>query len=83
MAALVAAVVAVYAQTAWFGYVTFDDDLYAAANPVVRAGLTRAGMAWAFGATHLGFWIPLTWLSLMVDCQAFGSSPAGPFAGIP
>ncbi len=71
---LVVLVIAVYAQTASFGYVTFDDDLYVASNPVVRAGLTRAGLAWAFGQTHLGFWIPATWLSLMVDCQLFGGS---------
>ncbi len=58
-----------------FGYVTFDDSLYISENPVVRAGLTGAGIHWAFGATHLGFWIPVTWLSLMLDVQAFGTSP--------
>src|SRR5262249_38165002 len=74
-AALVGIVAAVYAQTARFGFVTFDDDFYVSANPIVRAGVTRAGIAWAFGATHLGFWIPATWLSLMADCQVSGGSP--------
>ena len=40
---LVVLVAAIYAQTAGFDYVTFDDDLYASRNPVVHAGLTSAG----------------------------------------
>ena len=71
---IVALVAAIYAQTAGFGYVTFDDDLYAERNPVVRAGLTSAGATWALAETHLGFWIPATWLSLMLDVELFGPS---------
>lgn len=69
-----ALVAAIYAQTAGFDYVTFDDDLYASRNPVVRAGLTAAGARWALVETHLGFWIPATWLSLMLDAELFGPS---------
>jgi hypothetical protein len=41
-------VAAIYAQTAWFDYVTFDDDLYASQNPVVRTGLTNSGLRCSF-----------------------------------
>src|SRR6185295_8379904 len=43
--------------------------------PNVRHGLTSAGLAWAFRAFHAANWHPLTWLSLMLDCQLFGVEP--------
>ena len=50
-----------------------DDDLYVYENPGVTLGLTLAGVKWAFTNIHDGYWIPLTWISLMFDysCNGF------------
>jgi protein O-mannosyl-transferase len=69
---LVLAVVAVFGQTAGFGFVNYDDDLYVYENPVVARGLTLKGAVWALTFEEIGHWHPLTWLSHMADCQAFG-----------
>ena len=37
----------------------------------VHEGLTRQGFAWAFTTLHTANWHPLTWLSLMLDCELF------------
>ncbi len=60
------------------GFVDFDDLPYIVNNPVVRAGLTTDGVAWAFSPyTRSGYWMPLTWLSHMLDAQLYGMAPAG------
>jgi tetratricopeptide (TPR) repeat protein len=66
---LLLAVIAVYGQTARYGFVNFDDDLYVYENAHVQAGLTGEGIAWAFSQRHASNWHPLTWLSLMADAQ--------------
>ncbi len=52
--------------------------LYITENPVVRGGLTWAGVKWAFTGVHVSNWHPLTWLSHMADCDLFRLNPAGP-----
>ncbi|MGD0774037.1 MAG: tetratricopeptide repeat protein [Candidatus Solibacter sp.] len=69
---LAAAVLAAYGQVLHFGFVTYDDPDYVTANAHVQAGLTRAGVAWAFRSSFAGNWFPLTWLSHMLDCTLFG-----------
>ena len=58
-------------------FFALDDNLYVTANPQVQAGLTWAGVKWAFTNTIASNWHPLTWLSHMLDCQGFGLQPAG------
>ena len=60
-------------------FVNYDDPAYVTENPHVQAGVTRAGISWAFGELHgeETYWHPLTWVSHMVDCQVFGLKPAG------
>jgi len=64
------------------GFVAFDDDLFVYRNPQVRAGLTWAGVRWAFTADLLfespnaDYWTPLTILTRMADVQLFGLDPA-------
>jgi hypothetical protein len=41
-------------------------------NPHVASGLSSENVKWAFTSSHGGFWIPLTWLSFMVDSQLQG-----------
>jgi len=75
--ALAAAIWLVFGQTLQHGFVNYDDDAYVYNNPVVRRGLTRDGIVWAFTQTHAANWHPLTWLSHMLDSQLFGLEPAG------
>ena len=70
---LAAAVFAAYSQVLHFEFVTYDDPDYVTANPHVQAGLTLAGLRWAFTSSFAGNWFPLTWLSHMLDCALFGS----------
>ena len=67
---------ALYLPSLRHDFLAYDDQLYVTENPHVQAGLTRPGVAWAFGY-HVGNWHPLTWLSHMLDCQLYGLKPAG------
>jgi protein O-mannosyl-transferase len=75
LAVLWVATLALYAQVTRHGFIYLEDDRYLTENPAVRAGLTWAGIAWAFTTSHLGSWQPLTWLSHMLDVQLFGMDP--------
>jgi protein O-mannosyl-transferase len=55
----------------------YDDAPYITENPHVSAGLTGAGIAWAFRSGYAANWHPLTWLSHMLDCEWYGLNPAG------
>jgi tetratricopeptide (TPR) repeat protein len=60
-------------------FVNYDDPDHIADNPSVRAGLTPAGIRWAFSTTHSfnPCWQPMTWLSLMLDSSLQGIEPRG------
>jgi tetratricopeptide (TPR) repeat protein len=75
---LVLAVFLVFGQTLRHEFVNYDDDQYFYSNPQVRAGLTWRGVIWAFETPYADNWHPLTWLSLMLDAQLFGTGPVGP-----
>ena len=80
MAALLALVtIALYWPVTRSDFVNYDDPLYVTENPHVQAGLSREGLAWAFGRVHGEgtYWHPLTWVSHMVDCQLYGLKPWG------
>jgi Flp pilus assembly protein TadD len=65
----------VFCQVRNFDFVNCDDDKYIYENPQVLSGLNHDGIFWAFTTCFFGYWQPLTWLSLMVDCQLFGPDP--------
>jgi tetratricopeptide (TPR) repeat protein len=65
----------VFWQVRNFDFINYDDDLYVYQNQRVLDGLTADGVIWAFTTGHSANWHPLTWLSLMLDCQLFGPSP--------
>lgn len=75
--ALVVAIGVAYADVGRLGFVRYDDTQYVTENPVVRAGLTREGVSWAFQTFAAANWHPLTWLSHMLDVELFGVA-AGP-----
>jgi protein O-mannosyl-transferase len=62
-------------------FIGFDDDEYVFANPHVLGGITLANLRWAFVTTHAANWHPVTWISLMLNSQYFGSS-AGAFHAV-
>ena len=66
-----------YARTAGNGFIDLDDQAYVTTNPMVQAGLTWRGIAWAFTTSHSANWHPLTWLSHMLDVQMYGMNAGG------
>jgi tetratricopeptide (TPR) repeat protein len=71
-AALFLAILAAYGQVYDFQFVNYDDQDYVTENLHVRDGLTASGAAWAFESTEYANWLPLTWLSHMLDVQLYG-----------
>ena len=59
------------------GFLNLDDDMYATANPQVNRGLTLRGIAYAFTTVEGGSWMPLTWLSYLLDASVWGDNAAG------
>ncbi|MGA2678311.1 MAG: tetratricopeptide repeat protein [Sedimentisphaerales bacterium] len=74
---LAISIIVVYAQTAGFALVVYDDIVYVDKNPQVPEGLTLGGIKWAFTTKYTGNWIPLIWLSLMLDRTVFGTWAGG------
>jgi len=74
-AALVLAVLALYAPVGGFGFAAYDDDVYVSGNRHVLGGLTPAGVRWALTTFECGNWHPLTWISHMFDITLFGKNP--------
>jgi protein O-mannosyl-transferase len=58
-------------------FINYDDPGYVTENPHVKDGLTWDGIGWAFTASYVSNWHPLTWLSLMLDHDLFGMNAAG------
>jgi tetratricopeptide (TPR) repeat protein len=77
IALLVIGTMACYSGTVKNGFVNYDDAVYVTKNAAVLKGLSVDGFRWAFTTTYASNWHPLTWLSHMVDVQAFGLNPAG------
>jgi protein O-mannosyl-transferase len=58
-------------------FVNLDDPAYVLDNFRVQSGLTSDNAKWAFTTFDGSLWQPLTWLSLMLDCELFGlNAPA-------
>lgn len=66
---------ACYWQVHNFDFINLDDHFYVYENSHILNGLTSDGIIWVFTTSCFGYWQPLTWLSLMLDCQLFGSDP--------
>ena len=73
---LVLIIVVVFGQVIGFEFVDFDDPIYVN-NLYVSQGLTWEGIRWAFVRIDQNFFMPLTWISHMVDVELFGHNPAG------
>ena len=72
--ALAVSALLVFWQVRNFDFVSYDDDLYVYENQHVVSGLTFDNIVWAFTTGQAANWHPVTWLSLMLDCQLFGAN---------
>jgi len=75
--ALIAVTIAIYAPLRHYGFTSLDDPQYVSENPNVAGGLTWRGLEWAFTGIHASYWVPLVWVSHMLDVQLYGMY-AGP-----
>jgi len=55
-----------------YDFTNVDDPRFVTENNHVRAGLTWAGVVWAFHSVYTEAWQPVTWFSHMLDCQLYG-----------
>jgi len=74
---LVVLVIAVFGQTANFGFIDRDDPDYVYHNPVVQKGLSLSSIEWAFTHSVSAHWHPLTVILFMTEYQCFGMWPGG------
>jgi Flp pilus assembly protein TadD len=58
-------------------FILYDDNVYVTANRHVLAGLSAAGVRWAFTTGYGANWHPLTWISHMADVSLYGLKPWG------
>ncbi len=73
---LAAVTLAVFWAVRGHDYLIYDDGDYVSENSHVLTGLSLENARWAFTTNHASNWHPLTWLSLMLDCQLFGTGSA-------
>jgi Flp pilus assembly protein TadD len=80
--AAVCVLLAVVAAFAYRGvraadFVNFDDYSYVLENKQVQQGMNLQSIEWAFTSFYASNWLPLTWISHMVDWGLYGDAPAG------
>ena len=78
----VAAALAIFTFAAYWptfsnGFLNYDDNGYITQNHFILQGLSLKNVLWAFRATVMANWHPLTWISHMADVQLFGLHAAG------
>jgi tetratricopeptide (TPR) repeat protein len=74
---LVVLTLAVYGQVCRFDFIVLDDPSYVKFNRYVLDGLRLSSLKWAILQFNDANWIPLTWLSLMLDATLYGRWPDG------
>ncbi len=73
-----------FALTLWlfwpatgYDFLNFDDDRYVSGNQMVRQGLTGTSIPWALQSVYESYWLPVMWLSYMLDATLYGTEPFG------
>ena len=69
--------VAAFGQTVNHEFLNFDDDDYVYENSARFTRANRFGSRLGLHSRQPANWIPLTWLSLMVDCQFYDLHAGG------
>jgi protein O-mannosyl-transferase len=73
--ALLALASLVYSPVRHFGFIDFDDPGYVSQNALVKQGLSRESLHYAFTDSVMANWTPLVWLSFMLDGQLLHAAP--------
>jgi tetratricopeptide (TPR) repeat protein len=75
--ALAAITLALFSPLCHYDFLDFDDQAYVTENPYVRSGLNLHSVVWAFQSSTTGNWLPVTWISHMLDVQLSGMNAGG------
>lgn len=67
---------AVFSPVLQHEFVNLDDPVIVYANPNIQNGVTFEAIRWAFSSSYESNWIPLSWISHMLDVQLFGMNHA-------
>jgi Tfp pilus assembly protein PilF len=70
-------VIVPFYQTGEFKFVIYDDGQYILGNKNIQTGFDKNSVSWAFTTLFACNWQPLTWLSLMLDYNMYGTSAGG------
>jgi Flp pilus assembly protein TadD len=76
-AALALGTLVLYAPVLGFDFIDWDDPQYVIGNFHLRDGLDWRGLAWCLQTPYGSHWIPLVWLSYMLDYQFHALNPSG------
>ena len=68
---------ATYSQVQEHEFLDYDDNSYVTENLNVKAGLTKESVMWALTTHYFASWLPVTWLSHILDYQFYGLNPKG------
>ena len=71
---LVLSILILYWQVSGFEFVGYDDSQYIALS---SKKISADSIAWSFRSIDAANWHPLTWLSLMMDYNLYGSNAGG------
>ena len=66
-----------YVRVHNFGFISYDDPFLFVNNPQVNSGLSWDTILWAFTSSDRLHWMPLTWITHMIDFQIYGASAPG------
>lgn len=66
----------VFGAVTSFSFLTLDDREVVTSNRIVTTGLRAENLSFVFWDKAAGNWIPLTWMSHMLDTQWEGGDPA-------
>src|SRR5688572_31613003 len=72
MLLLAGAVFAAYVHVLHYDFLPYDDESHVQANPLLKGGLTWPNVLAAFTHFQASLWVPLTWISFMLDLSLFG-----------
>lgn len=76
-AVLAALVMFAFSTALQCGFINIDDDKIITENSRLNSGPIRDVIRWAFTTTYFGNWMPVTWLSHLLDIRIFGLQPRG------
>src|SRR5215467_2333362 len=75
--ALAIGTAAVYWEVVGHPFINYDDPIYVTGNIQVHQGIQLKTVAWAFKTSTFGNWLPLAWLTHLLDYQLYGMRAGG------